>query len=73
MRLKGVSDAKRLSASSVISMMRVCPSEMERVKRSDSNFPIEFSSPYQQHRRTTIFRVGRFVGRFIGRFCAVRI
>jgi hypothetical protein len=40
---------------------------VERVKRSDSIFPADFSSLYQKLTGTVNFCVGRFVGRFIGR------
>jgi hypothetical protein len=36
---------------------------LERVKRSDPNFPDEFCSLDQPLRRTTYFCVGRFIGR----------
>jgi hypothetical protein len=40
---------------------------LDQVKRSDSNFPADFSSLYQKLTETVNFCVGRFVGHFIGR------
>jgi hypothetical protein len=40
---------------------------LERVKRSDSNFPTDFSSLYQDLTRSRQILCWTFVGRFIGR------
>jgi hypothetical protein len=45
---------------------------LERVKRSDPNFPDEFCSLDQPLRRITYFCVGHCVGRFIGRLLLAR-
>jgi hypothetical protein len=45
-----------------------CLKTLERVKRSDSNFFVNFPMRCQPIRPVANFRVGRSVGRFIGRF-----
>jgi hypothetical protein len=44
------------------------PEKLERVKRSDPNFSLNFLMRCQAIRPVANFRVGRSVGRFIGRF-----